>query len=85
MPTVKLQPAAVTSQPVIRAASDRSEEEREGVVHLIAHAGFEDGQHLRGQPSAECVRAERAEADAEKPGQSAQKEKGPIHFVDSNV
>src|SRR6185369_1746202 len=54
-------------------------EERQPVVHLIARAGLEDRQHVRVEPAAKPVRAERARRHGQAGEERAQGEERPVH------
>ena len=48
-------------------------------VHLIAHADFEHGEHLRRQPRAEPVSAKSAERDPHDSRQRANQQERSMH------
>src|SRR6187401_3404817 len=51
--------------------------------HLVAHAGLEYLQHLRGKLAAQRVCAKRAERDRDEPGDGAEEEEGAVHDRDT--
>ena len=77
MPATK-RPAGGLNQPAAHPPHDRRHEnQREGVGHVVLHAGLEDRHHFRGQAAAQAVGAERAERDGEKRGDRAEQKKRP--------
>ena len=67
--TERKQPASGTQQAVIEEAErDGGDDDRQCVVHLVADPGFEGGEHLGREASAQAVRAKRAKPDADEAG-----------------
>src|SRR5262249_45310060 len=75
-PARRRQPRA---RPAPRGRRDGEEPQR--VVHVIAHADLEDVEHIRRELVFEAVRGERAERDAEKSGQRAEREEKTVHVL----
>ena len=55
-----------------------SEDEGERVVHVVPHARFENGEHVRRYPRPQPVGPERAERDGGEAGEGAEEQKGPV-------
>src|ERR1700749_149146 len=57
----------------------RGRDEREGVIHLIAHARLEHREHVRAQTLLQTVRPERARGDAHERRQCPQQKECSLH------
>ena len=84
MPVVKSQPAHRISGPSSRdKASAVIRIER--VIHLIPHARFKYGKHLRGRPSSQAVGAERTKAHTDEGSNDTNQHEGAVHCGNSSV
>src|SRR6185503_7679439 len=57
----------------------RDGDERQGVVHVIARPGLEDGEHVRLEAGAQRVRAERAGRDGDPREERTERKEDAIH------
>ncbi len=56
-------------------------EQRERVIHLIAHTGFEDLQQINGQTRSQPVRCKRPQGNAKEAHYCPTQKKEPLHHV----
>ena len=85
VPATNSQPLVFSTRPRPARLRPADREQRERVVHLVAHADFEGREQFGREAALQAVRRERAQGHPDEPGERAQREEQAIHAFSYNA